>query len=198
MALIGLTFKREYTINSVLLDAVISELHSASSVVTSVPIEDGADINDHIALDPINVQIQGFISDSPLDFDLASFDRVQNAFDELFRLWKNKELVTVVTGFKIYENMAITRLDVPRDNSTFNSLKFSIDLTEITKLPLQNVSINTDKFQAGSTRNENYPVQDLGKMQALNIPSATENNVNSLIRRINNNVTTSTRVFTGL
>lgn len=198
MALIGLTFKREYTINSVLLDAVISELHSASSVVTSVPIEDGADINDHIALDPINVQIQGFISDSPLDFDLASFDRVQNAFDELFRLWKNKELVTVVTGFKIYENMAITRLDVPRDNSTFNSLKFSIDLTEITKLPLQNVSINTDKFQAGSTRNENYPVQDLGKMQALNIPSATENNVNSLIRRINNNVTTSTRVFAGL
>lgn len=53
---------------SVLLqcDAVLSETHSRDVEVTSFPLEDGSTISDHIVVPPVELQLQGIVSDAPL------------------------------------------------------------------------------------------------------------------------------------
>jgi hypothetical protein len=130
---ISLLFGKKYTkskIGSVFLDATLLETHESTSVATSFPIEDGSFISDYIINNPETLQITGLVTDTPLSF-FSGFNRSITAFNELLRAQKNKELLNVVTGVKIYENMVLTSINVPRDSQTGSSLTFNISLQKV-------------------------------------------------------------------
>lgn len=136
--------KTKATIGVVSLDASISETHTRNAEVTSHPVEDGADISDHIRLEPETLSIRGIVSDTPIVW-LATFRspspivddittvnaRVDLAYAELQRVMNEGELVSVVTSLRAYENMAITGMSVRRDASTGNVLDVDLDLREV-------------------------------------------------------------------
>ena len=117
-------------IGSVFFDATLSETHETSSTTTNFPVEDGSFISDFVITNPETLNISGLITDTPLNF-LLGFNRSVSAYNELLRLQKNKELLTVVTGIKIYENMILTSISVPRDSQSGKSLTFNINLQKI-------------------------------------------------------------------
>lgn len=130
---ISLLFGKKYAkskIGSVFLDATLSEVHESTSVATSFPIEDGSFISDYIINNPETLQISGLVTDTPLSF-FSGFNRSVTAFNELLRAQKNKELLNVVTGVKIYTNMVLTSISVPRDAQTGLSLTFNITLQKV-------------------------------------------------------------------
>jgi hypothetical protein len=111
-------------------DTMVSEEHRFSSRVTYYPIESGTIISDHIINQPDIVILSGLITDTPLNL-LAPFNRSISAFNSLILLHERRQIVDIVTGIKIYRNMAITSIDVPRTIRTGQTLTFNIELQRI-------------------------------------------------------------------
>lgn len=125
--------KQKYSKSSVGIvsfDTMISEEHKFSSRITYFPVESGPIVSDHIINQPVVIILSGLVTDTPLNI-LAQFNRSVSAFDALVAIHENRQVVDVVTGIKIYRNMAITSLDVPRTIKTGQSLTFNIQLQRI-------------------------------------------------------------------
>lgn len=118
------------SVGIVTFDTMVSEEHKFSSRVTYFPVETGTIVSDHILNQPDIVILSGLVSDTPLNI-LAQFNRSIAAFNSLIEIHARRQVVDVVTGIKIYKNMAITSLDVPRTIKTGQTLTFNIQLQKI-------------------------------------------------------------------
>lgn len=118
------------TIDLIVFDTMVAEEHKFSSRVTYFPIEDGRIVSDHIINQPDVVILSGLITDTPLNI-FAPFDRSVAAFNTLIQLHERREVLDIVTGIKVYKNMAITSIDVPRTIKTGQTLTFNIELQKI-------------------------------------------------------------------
>lgn len=115
---------------TVTFDTVTVEEHRYASRVTHYPVEFGTIISDHIIKEPDVVAISGIVSDTPLNI-FPSFNRSVAAFNQLVELQSRRLPVTLVTGIKVYTNMAIILLDVPRNIKTGQTLTFNIEFQKI-------------------------------------------------------------------
>lgn len=130
---LSLIFGKKYAQSSVgivTFDTMVSEEHKFSSRVTYFPVENGTIVTDHIINQPDVVILSGLVTDTPLNI-FATFNRSVAAFNALIQLHRNRQVVDVVTGIKIYRGMAITSLDVPRTIKTGQTLTFNIELQRI-------------------------------------------------------------------
>lgn len=167
--------RRGGKIDDLQLDATITEVHDYENEVTQFPVEDGSSINDHIRKMPAKLQMEGFITNSPINsiqtriaetvksvgglFTSKNLnnDDVKNnvdfAFQALLALTGRQidgfdttpKLLTVVTGLRVYKNMAINSLRVPRDISTGQALRFTCMLVEVKKVKTESVDIPNAK-----------------------------------------------------
>ncbi len=149
-------------------DASLSEKHTLNSEATKFPVEQGADMTDHIRQLPAEVEIESIVSDTPIgavaqartegavtlgDGDIP--DAVlpsEEARTRLEEIWTTKRRVTIQTGLgarnggkggKIYESMAMTGLDFPLDPGTGNALKFTATFEQITIVTNLRATIRT-------------------------------------------------------
>lgn len=116
--------------NLITFDTMVAEEHKFTSRVTYYPIERGTIVSDHIFNQPEMVMLSGLITDTPLNI-FAAFNRSVAAFNTLIQIYERRQIVDVVTGIKVYRNMAITSLDVPRTVKTGQTLTFNIQLQKI-------------------------------------------------------------------
>jgi hypothetical protein len=131
---------KDFSIESIVLDVLISESHDRSANVTENPVEDGTVFNDHIANNPVTLSIEGFITNTSISLFrnlnnlIAPDSRVNSVFDSLLFLFEEKLLVQVVTNLKVYENMAIENLSIPKDADSGDAFNFTMDLKQIIKV----------------------------------------------------------------
>lgn len=136
------------------LDASISETHTKRVEATTHPVERGAKITDHLRPEPSEIVIEGLVSNTPVgrgaavravefagtgnmfmsagvEASFATPGYAEEAFAKLRDIAERGELVTVVTSLTTYTDMAIVSLDVPRDRSTGDAIRFSCTLRQI-------------------------------------------------------------------
>lgn len=157
-------------LESLILDASISEMHEADADVTEFPVEQGADITDNVRVKPQGLQVEAIISDFHLSnpnrdggavtgafkAGWQSTGKLQDAVDAKTTLAKLEDyhskgtLIDVETGLKSYRNMVIKSLRTPRDKNTAigntktaGSLRVTIILQTIIVVSSQNVVIKT-------------------------------------------------------
>jgi len=123
-------------------DATLSETHIGNAMTTDHPVEDGADMTDHIQRVPEELQLVGIVSDTPVLF-LASVrakpsvpggdtrNRAQDAYGFVKRIKDAGKLVQVSTTLRDYANMAITGMSTIRDKDTSRIVEMAISLREI-------------------------------------------------------------------
>lgn len=116
--------------NLITFDTMVAEEHKFTSRVTYYPIERGTIVSDHIFNQPETVVLSGLITDTPLNI-FAQFNRSVAAFNTLIQIFERRQIVDIVTGIKVYRNMAITSLDVPRTVKTGQTLTFHIQLQKV-------------------------------------------------------------------
>lgn len=114
----------------VTFDTMVSEEHQYTSRVTYFPVESGTIVSDHILNQPTIVNLSGLISDTPLNLFFPS-NRSVAAFNQLIRIHEQRQVVDIVTGIKVYRNMALTLLDVPRTIRTGQTLTFNLQFQQI-------------------------------------------------------------------
>uniref|UniRef100_A0A6M3XXM1 Dit-like phage tail protein N-terminal domain-containing protein n=1 Tax=viral metagenome TaxID=1070528 RepID=A0A6M3XXM1_9ZZZZ len=96
------------------LDASMSQGHQRSAIVTEHPIEDGADITDHVRPGPVRLTIDGVISATPVGDELAFPGREIDAWTVLEQVIEEATPVTVITSLRVYSSMVITALSTIR------------------------------------------------------------------------------------
>jgi hypothetical protein len=146
--------KKRAKIGAIAIDCVIDEVHSYENEITQFPVEDGSQVADNRRPLPIRLRMSGIFSDTPVRVieqgDSTQFlnredgtGKSQTQFNEILKIAGfptegNSEglkdtfgLITVVTGLRVYQNMAIASVNWPRSAQTGRSLRFNIDLVEI-------------------------------------------------------------------
>lgn len=131
-------------IGTVAVDVSPSQNHVFPSKITENPVEDGTIFSDHVILLPIQVDIEGRVSDASLTIANAISGAftgklsAAEAFNELVKLQLDKEPFVVVTGLKVYQNMMLENLSVPRSSTDGKSVHFNATLKEV-----QVIGLNT-------------------------------------------------------
>jgi hypothetical protein len=170
-------------IADIVLDASVNETHQGDVDVTDHPVEEGADISDHARVKPETVSIEAVISNTPLNS--AQQKRVQSAqgdvtaetvgvdspagavgfaevgYVRLKQLKDARQLVKVITGLRVYDNMMLTSLSIPRNAGVGDALRFTaqfkqvrlaqvrVKIVKVAKEPKANAKVDTGKQVAG-------------------------------------------------
>ena len=137
-----LVFRQPITksIGNFVIDVFSSETHTNTATLTKYPIEDGSPVSDHVVIQPVVLNLQGLIEAK------EEGQNILTAYDDLQALQEAKELLTVVTGLKVYDNMIITNFVVNRTVQNGGSLPLQITLTEARVKQSQSITIPVDQL----------------------------------------------------
>lgn len=106
-------------IGPVKIDVVIAEDHTSEIEITSNPIENGSEVNDHAYLAPKQVS-----------FEIASSEAAAT-YQALVRFQESRVPFTLVTGLMLYRNMLIKSISAKRDKRTSRILGGTIQMQEV-------------------------------------------------------------------
>jgi len=162
MARLDLIFQstkaKRVQVDSIALDATLSEVHTSTAQVTDHPVEDGADVSDHVIQRPDELDIAGVISNTPIEIlggAAAAFNpqRAEDAYEEIRVLKTTGTLITVVTPIRTYEQMAITSLVVNRDSVTGDAVSLSMRMKEVRTVESLTVDVDPAVLRAKPKKN---------------------------------------------
>lgn len=140
-------------IDTIVLDASVTETHTMEVDVTDHPVEQGAPVTDHARPKPITLSMEGIISNTPLsrtqqlrmvtslgitfqttaeaEHILGAPGYGEQAYMAMQAIRDAAKLITVVTSLRTYENMEMTSLVVPRNKDVGECFRFTAQFKEI-------------------------------------------------------------------
>ncbi|WP_211228770.1 phage baseplate protein [Desulfovibrio cuneatus] len=144
-------------------DVVVSETHDDQLTITSHPVEQGANINDHAYKTVTKVTLAAGVSDSSL---LASGENPsQEFYEKLLELQSRREPFDIVTGKRLYRNMLLQSLQVVTNASAEQALSVTAVCQEIIIVKTQVTSVAPRKNQA--TPAKTGATAEKGQKQAM-------------------------------
>lgn len=170
----AIIFKQPFTqkIGKLEVDIVSSRNISEKVSLTSNPIEGGFN-TDNAKDEPTEIIITGIISKFSLKNSkikqittLASGNipnRLKEAHDELYRIFKNKEPIALVMKFKSYSSMVMTNLGMPNDANDGETFRFTATFKEARIVESQLVSINNLRIKTDSAKKESSFGRQVGE-----------------------------------
>lgn len=168
MSILTLLLRNGHYISEVQVDAFLREAATATARVTRNPVENGADVNDHIIIEPMRFVMEGVVSNTGSSvltaaaFATAQFSlkvsRSQAVWADLLELQASRTPFTLVQNLKSYNNVAIESLTAVQDVNTANALIFTANLIEIIYVgkeapPIVEYSSSTTSDKASPTSN---------------------------------------------
>lgn len=122
------------------IDLAITEDHSFDSEVTEYPVESGADVSDNIRNKPLEITLEGIVSDTPIGAIAQDPTRKpeagaplpsRDAYNRIIAIRDAREPVTIETSLGKFERMALTKIGIPRDRTTGKALKFTVSFKQL-------------------------------------------------------------------
>ena len=170
MGISQLIFRKGNFIEEIELDVIVSEGAQTNSTITSNPVENGADVNDHVIIEAMTFSISGIVSDTkvtPLGGLIAveqiasgsAFTKLstpsKEAWELLLELQADRTPFTLVTNLKAYDNVLLENLQESQNKDTSNSLHFTANLKEIIFVGSQ--VLTADQFNESSIADQTIP-----------------------------------------
>ncbi|RLB89590.1 MAG: hypothetical protein DRH26_11255 [Deltaproteobacteria bacterium] len=174
MSLAQIFFKKGNFLSTVELDIIITEGAVASSRVTENPVEFGANMNDHIIIEPMAFSISGVVSNVSSN-KLEQFAKIptifskntarsKEAWEALLELMVDKTPFTLIQGLAKYDNIVILSLVENQDKDTANGLFFTATMKEVIYAGAEVVT--EEQFEDSAISDKMIPVVS-GGLKAL-------------------------------
>jgi len=129
-------------------DCTISESHSRPGSVTQWPVEEGSDISDHVQIDPVQLKMEGFVSNTPIGRTKGSYPvtgdgytRGQQAHDAIVAIHGGKIPVDIFTDTVFYGPMIIETVNHDKTRGRSGGIWLNISLKEVNFVSAQDVRI---------------------------------------------------------
>lgn len=122
---------QEFGFDLLTFDASIKETHVSKSVITDFPVESGPNVSDNSRPMPETLTLQIAQTSLPLSTSVlpglppapeAFGTRWQSAYNQLIVLKDEATLLEVTTTLRIYEDLLIESVEVPRDAKTADGI----------------------------------------------------------------------------
>ena len=156
------------SINGIVFDAVLEEVHESELMVTDNPCEVGVAISDHAYMKPVKVTVTAAVSDDPLHDTAGSpfsgAQRSNDAYYMLQLLQQAAEPFDVQTGLLLYHDMVVMRLSTTQDKDTPRILVFQAELRQI--IWATTATVTYPPRAAGSPTNQGSQSVTGGTVQA--------------------------------
>ncbi len=145
-------------IGPLVVDVYLTEAYSLSSETSDYPRESDTNVTDNTRALPLELKVEGFISDAPLGQELIERRERETggtqapsefAYAQLEKIHTDELPVTVVTSLRSYGSMIMTTCEVARDKDTGKALSFSASFKQITV-------ITNARTQVGSVLNRGF------------------------------------------
>lgn len=141
------------TIGTLMPDVLVREAARDTLITTDHPVETGAAISDHAFKLPAEIEMIVGWSDSTGGYTGYS----DEAYQELLDLQSKRELISVSTGRRNYQNMLPVGIQETRDEKTSSVLVCSLRLRQILVVSTQTTSAakanQANPAKTGSTTN---------------------------------------------
>ena len=147
------------------LDVTLEEIHAYNSQTSQYPVQSGSTVIDNVIKTPTVVRMRCIVSDSSISTyqtfvedvgrDLNRLTagniglRSITTLEALIRLQEERIPTVLVTGIRVYQNMILTNMKLPRSRDTGRALIFELEFTEVM---LATVSVSKDLFQPETIR----------------------------------------------
>lgn len=156
-------------------DVLVEEKHEWSNEITSNPVENGAPVADHIIPNADKLSLVIMVGDTSLYAAVAEGEerRAQKAFDVLRQLFDERKPVTVYTKYRVYDNMGISYIGIPRNNANGDSLTVPIEFQQIRLVSTQTTNVppgiskKLDKKSTDGVKKKTEPQKNTGAKQPV-------------------------------
>jgi hypothetical protein len=132
---------RDYGLDWILFDLILTEQHNMDANVTQHPVEDGSVISDHIQNQLENGSLSALITNYSLSRFGILTNKAQDVFDSLVELWEEKTVIAIYTVMKVYEDVAITSMPIARDSDTGEAIVIQVTFSKVEQVTLQEISL---------------------------------------------------------
>lgn len=143
------------------LDAVLKRKYKADVDVTKHAVERRGKISDNAAKEPIEIEIEGLVTDADIP---GSCQTMYQRLNDL-----RTEFASVIGAYEQYDDMTLTKLEIPEDEKTGESLKVSMTFVHVERVILQQTTVAVKKTSKGpqSTKPTNPPPKTPAARQGL-------------------------------
>lgn len=144
--------KEPVSINGIEFDALISSEESYSASAPTYPTEEGFSVSDTLILDPLELSMTVFVSNTPVTWKRhRSSGRVDSVVNELKELFESKQMVTIETSERTYENMVITSMTISKTLDTGYDREIPMSFTQVVVTSTDRVSVPSSYAKSGPT-----------------------------------------------
>lgn len=187
---VGQIFDKGNNIDGITFDILSARRVNQTQQITDNPIEDGSSISDFSIQEPITINLTVEIGNVSLfDINQEPGENARRAFEELERLYENRSFVSYQTGFRLYENMLLTSINLTDDIRKPNALIAEISLKQVIITESEQVAIPSQIVQSGKARQQLSSTINAGRIEP--IPIHTEDVLNEAGDIIDQEVTAS-------
>ena len=123
------------SIGGIEFDVTVEERHIDTLVITSHPVQTGADISDHAYKLPMEVTIM--VGKGALGNESSP----REVYDKVRELQERREPIDITTGKRSYKNMLIKSVSETTTDRTENSAILTLECQEVILVESQTVSV---------------------------------------------------------
>lgn len=192
MSQVSLFFaEKDYRLGELLIDAVIKESHELKAQVSEHPTESGESFCDHVQNLPVQIQIDGIISNTPMTLigltalsSLTNYltdrsnDLAEAAFKKLEDIFSKREPITMATTLKEYPHMVLESLSVERGGGTSQSLHFKATAKQIRQVNQKLIDLPVPKIERAK------PKQRMGKQESKTASEQSLKSIDDLKKKV--------------
>lgn len=141
---------------AIVFDAVTDIGIRRQADITSYPVENGAEVSDHVQLKNNTFKLSGIISETPvrLEKDLlysagVNGTRISQAIEYLDQIFDSRQPITLVTEHKVYENVILSGISY--DYKSEFAMQFDLEFEQIRLVSKATVNVIATKTQSNKS-----------------------------------------------
>ena len=128
------------------VSVLVSESHSMTSNATKLSLESGAQVTDHVIVNPDEVSVVFAMTNVGSGADTA-----RDVFETFKRMRDDRELVELITEHHVYEDMVVVGVSPLHQAPYKGALNFTVNLQQINFVQLESVGREPANLGKGTT-----------------------------------------------
>lgn len=157
------------SLDGIVADAVVEEVHEDDVILTDHPVEQGATISDHAYKLPAQVVVTYVWSGGSKQNTIGDATFLSTIYQKIVQLEVNRTLFQLFTGKRAYQNMVITSIAETTDKTTENLLQLRITCREVLIATTQIAQVSGAAQQA--LPNKTAPIVNQGNVNLTPAPN---------------------------
>lgn len=166
-------------VGGLFFDAVITVDTEHSATITNHPVQWGANISDHMYVNPVTITMEIGMSDAMASMVGGQWSgrdtKSVSAYQKLVDLMEAREPFSVWTRLKHYPNMVIESLSVNDDSTTLYGLRASVTMKQIIMACVATEKVSAREWTSGSEVNK-------GEVQPVEPPKSVIRSVEDIAK----------------